>query len=106
MFSKDSEVMLNAATKHVNTLRNLGLTRLSTLLNHQALSVKSTQGNTLLFIQFCRILNIELQKTRDEFRRIYQESEEEKKEEVPVKNQRRLSDSEAPKVIDLEKKSV
>ena len=50
MFSKDSEVMLNAATKHVNTLRNLGLTRLSTLLNHQALSVKSTQGNNLLFI--------------------------------------------------------
>ena len=106
MFSKDSEVMLNAATKHVNAIRNLGLTRLSTLLNHQALSVKSTQGNTLLFIQYCRILNIELQKTRDEFKKIYQESAEEKKEEVPVKNQRRLSDSEAPKVIDLEKKSV
>ena len=50
MFSKDSEVMLNAVTKHVTTLRNIGLTRLSTLLNHQAQSVKSSQGNSLLFI--------------------------------------------------------
>ena len=104
MFSKDSEVMLNAVTKHVTTLRNIGLTRLSALLNHQALSVKSSQGNTLLFIQYCRILNMELQKTRDEFKKIFQESVEEKKEELPVKNQRRLSDSETPKVIDLEKK--
>lgn len=47
---------------------------------------------------------MELQKTRDEFKKIFQESVEEKKEELPVKNQRRLSDSETPKVIDLEKK--
>lgn len=108
MFSKDVQAKLDAVTKHIQTLRNIGLTRLSTLLNHQASAIKLTEGNQLLYVQYCRVLNIELQKTRDEFNRLYKECgvTEEKKEDVQIKKEvaRRLSDSEMPKVIDLENK--
>lgn len=44
--------MFNAANLHVITLRNIGLTRLSTVLGHMAASVKNTDGdgNKILFI--------------------------------------------------------
>lgn len=70
MFNKDPQAMLNAVSKHVNTINTLGLTRLSCVLNNQANCIQITQGNQLLYVQYCRILNIELQKTRDEFKQI------------------------------------
>ena len=62
MFAKEFENMQKAALVHVNTLRNLGLTRLSNLLTHMAACVdnKDGKGNKILYLQYCRLLNIEL----------------------------------------------
>lgn len=45
MFSKDLQSKLEAVTKHIQTLKNLGLTRLCLILTHQASALKETEGN-------------------------------------------------------------